>query len=89
LFVIDAEKLPRRAKWRFKHDGDQFTKFGGGTKSLGSFFTDKKVPTRLRGSIPVLADGNEIYVVGGLEISDKVKVDRETVEAFVIEFVKA
>jgi tRNA(Ile)-lysidine synthase len=89
LFVIDADKLPRRAKWRFKHDGDQFTKFGGGTKNLGAFFTDKKIPTRLRGVIPVLADGSEIFVVGGLEISDKVKVDRETTEAFVIEFVKA
>jgi tRNA(Ile)-lysidine synthase len=89
LFVIDADKVPRRAKWRFKRDGDQFTKFGGGTKNLGGFFTDKKVPTRLRSSIPVLADGSEIFVVGGLEISDKVKVDRDTVEAFVIEFVKA
>jgi tRNA(Ile)-lysidine synthase len=89
LFVIDADKLPRKAKWRFRHDGDQFTKFGGGTKSLGSYLTDKKVPARLRGNIPVLADGGEVFVVGGLEISDRVKTDRETVEAFVIEFVKA
>jgi tRNA(Ile)-lysidine synthase len=88
LFVIDCDKLPRRAKWRFKHDGDQFTKFGGGTKSLGAFLTDRKVPARLRPSIPVLADGNEVFVIGGLEISDKVKVDRSTVEAFVIEFVR-
>lgn len=89
LFVIDADKLPRRAKWRNRHDGDQFTKFGGGTKSLGSYLTDKKVPARLRGGIPVLADGSEVFVVGGLEISEKVKTDRSTVEAFVIEFVKA
>jgi hypothetical protein len=37
----------------------------------------------------VLADASEVFVVGGLSISDKVKVDRDTVEAFVIEFAKA
>ena len=89
LFVIDADKLPRKAKWRSRRDGDQFTKFGGGTKNLGSYLTDKKVPARLRGVIPVLADGNEVFVVGGLGISEKVKTDRDTVEAFVIEFVRA
>ena len=52
-----------------------FEKFGGGTKKLKSFLIDKKIPVRLRDYIPVLADENEVYVVAGVEISDKVKVD--------------
>lgn len=33
------------------------------------------MPSRLRDQIPVLASGNEILVIAGVEISDKVKVD--------------
>ncbi len=72
---IDYRKVPKTAIWRFRQDGDMFTKFGGGTKKLKSFLIDKKVPLRQRGLIPVLADGNEIYAIAGVEISDKVKVE--------------
>ena len=33
---------------------------------------------RLRGSIPLLADGNDILIVFGVEIYEKVKVDKDT-----------
>ena len=75
---FDAKKVPKTARWRYKQDGDIFEKFGGGTKKLKSFFIDKKIPSRIRKLIPVLADGNEIYVIAGIEISDKVKVDSST-----------
>ncbi|MDR0384114.1 MAG: tRNA lysidine(34) synthetase TilS [Christensenellaceae bacterium] len=88
LQVIDADKMPKKARWRFMQRGDQFTKFGGGTKALGAFFTDKKVPARLRSTVPVLANGNDILVVGGIEIADSVKCDRETRDSFVIEFIR-
>ena len=58
--------------------GDRFTKYGGGTKNLGDWFTDKKIPLRLRGGIPLIADGGEILAVCGYEISDKIKVTDET-----------
>ena len=45
---------------------------------------DKKVPVRLRGVIPVLADGNEVYAIAGVEISDKVKIE-DVPTAFMIE----
>ena len=67
------EKL-QKLKWR----GDEFTKFGGGTKKLGDYFTDKKIPARLRGSVPLIADGSKILVVGGVEISDGVKITERT-----------
>lgn len=88
LMVIDASKLPRTAKWRTRKDGDQFTKFGGGTKPLGAYLIDKKIPARLRDRLPVLAVGNQVLAIAGVEISELVKTDKTTLESFVIEFVK-
>ena len=73
--LIDYRKVPKDAMWRFREDGDMFTKFGGGTKKLKSFMIDKKIPVRLRDYIPVLASGNEVYAIAGVEISEKVKVE--------------
>jgi tRNA(Ile)-lysidine synthase len=88
LLTVDADKLPKKARWRFRTDGDMFTKFGGGTKKLSAYMSDKKIPARLRGTIPVLADGRDILVVGGVEISEKVKTTRDTLDAFVLEFTR-
>lgn len=88
LMVIDTDKLPRSSKWRTRKEGDTFTKFGGGTKSLNAWMIDKKIPARMRDRIPVLAFGNEVYAVAGYEISENVKTDRETLEAYVLEFIK-
>ncbi len=73
--LIDYRKVPKDAFWRFREDGDVFTKFGGGTKKLKSYLIDKKVPARLRDNIPVLASGNQIYAIAGIEISELVKVE--------------
>jgi tRNA(Ile)-lysidine synthase len=86
--VIDANKLPKSAKWRTREIGDKFTKFGSGEKKLKDYFIDAKVPNRIRGDIPVLADGKEILCVLGYEISDKVKIDKETKMAYVIKLEK-
>lgn len=86
--LIDLSKLPKDAKWRFRKDGDTFEKFGGGTNSLSDYLIDKKIPVRLRNLTPVLASGNEILIVAGVEISDKVKVDEKTKTAIGINVVK-
>lgn len=75
---LDVSKIPFDAVVRFMQAGDIFRKFGSGTKKLGDFFTDKKIPVRLRGAIPLIAKGNEIYAVGGVEISEQVKITVET-----------
>lgn len=80
--IVDASKLPKKAEWRFRKDGDFFEKFGGGTKSLSDYLIDKKVPVRLRNTTPVLAVGSEIYIIAGVEISDKLKVDKNTKTAY-------
>lgn len=75
---FDLDKIPQTAVIRFMREGDKFKKFGGGTKNLGDYFTDKKIPVRIRKYIPVVANGNEILIVCGVEISEKIKVDEHT-----------
>ncbi len=77
-FYIDLNKIPNSAVIRSKRNGDVFTKFGGGTKKLSDYFTDKKIPLRLRNDIPILADGNDVLAIFGIAISEKIKVDEKT-----------
>ena len=86
--LIDVTKLPKDAIWRYRKDGDVFEKFGGGTTSLSDYLIDKKVPVRLRPSIPVLASGDEILIIAGVEISNKLKVDKNTKTAYGINVVR-
>ncbi len=81
---IDASKLPKDAIWRFRKEGDVFTKFNGGSKKLKSYLIDKKVPLRSRKYLPLLAKDNEVYVIAGIEISDKVKVDEKSTNIYSI-----
>lgn len=74
VLYIDFRKVPKTAVWRFRQEGDVFEKFGGGGKKLKSYLIDKKIPLRERKVLPVLADGNEVYVIAGVEISNKVRV---------------
>ena len=76
--VFDYDKLPKDVCWRVKQNGDMFQKFSGGTKKLKDYFIDKKVPSRLRNDLPLLANQNNILLITGLEISDQIKVDLGT-----------
>ena len=72
---LDVNKLPANCVFRTRRQGDFFTKFGGGTKSLKKYLIDKKIPERKRDSLLLLACGNEVLVVCGVEIADSVRVD--------------
>lgn len=78
VLKFDADKIPATAVIRFKRRGDKFTKFGGGTKSLGDYLTDKKIPQSLRPVLPLVCDNNDVLIVGGVEISDGVAITSET-----------
>jgi len=84
---IDGDKVPDSAVWRMRKEGDTITKFGGGTKSLKAYLVDKKVPARLRDYTPVLANGNDILVVAGVEISEKLRVTEETKHILNLEYI--
>ncbi len=74
----DRDKIPQSAVIRTRLDGDKFTKFGGGTKALNDYLTDKKVPLMQRDSLPLVAVKNEVLAIFGMAISDKIKVDKTT-----------
>ena len=74
----DGDKIPKDAVIRNKRDGDRFTKFGCGTKSIGDYLTDKKIPLRERDNLIVLASGSEILCIFGVAVSNKIKVDENT-----------
>lgn len=76
--VFDLNKLPKNAVIRYKRSGDYFKKFGGGRNKLNDYFTDKKIPLRLRDSIPLVCADSEVYIICGIEISDLIKVDKGT-----------
>lgn len=75
---FDGQKIPPSAVIRYMKEGDKFKKFGGGTKNLGDFFTDKKIPLSIRKHVPLIVDGSEVLVVGGVEISEDVKIVEQT-----------
>lgn len=81
---FDADKLPQNCVFRTRKEGDVFQKFGASPRKLKDFFSDKKIPVRVRGCLPLLACGGEIFVVCGAEISEKIKTDPDSKNIFYI-----
>jgi tRNA(Ile)-lysidine synthase len=87
--IVDAEKLPENAVWRFRQEGDTFAPLGlGGTKKLKEYFIDKKIPQRMRNEIPVLAVGEKILAVADIEIADEIKITPDTKRFYKINYEK-
>lgn len=82
VLYASAKKIPSDAVIRFRRAGDHINKFGGGSKSLGDFLTDKKVPLRLRDRLPVVACGSEILAVFGVDVSSMVRLDGDEKTAY-------
>ena len=74
VLKMDAGKLPQDAVFRFREEGDYMERFGGGKKSLKKFFNEKKIDVAERAYLPLIAVGDEIYAVCGVEISEKLRV---------------
>ncbi|MCQ2386930.1 MAG: tRNA lysidine(34) synthetase TilS [Clostridia bacterium] len=77
-FYLDLDKIPKGAVIRNRKEKDTFTKFGGGTKSLGDYLTNKKIPLRERDSLVLIAKENEVYAIFGVAVSDKTKIDKNS-----------
>lgn len=87
-FYIDYYKVSNDAVWRFRKPGDEFAKLGSGSKKLNDYFTDKKIDTDLRDSIPVLAYGSKVYLVAGYDVGESVKLAGPTDKIAKITFFK-
>lgn len=80
---FDISKIPANAVIRARKNGDKFVKFNGISSSLGDFYTDKKVPKRLRDRYPIIAVGNNVLVTP-IEISQSVKITEPNEEAYTL-----
>ncbi len=82
ILRLDRGKLPKNAVFRFRREGDFIRRFGGGTKSLKKLLNEEKVPVGVRAYLPLLAeaDSGRVYAVCGVEISEDVKIGKDTKE---------
>ncbi|MDE7337579.1 MAG: tRNA lysidine(34) synthetase TilS [Clostridia bacterium] len=85
--VCNLDKLDG-CEIRNRRQGDVFKRFKGGSKSLGDYFTDAKIPKRLRDNVVVVAKDSVVYLLPEYEISDQVKVDENTLNKAYISVVK-
>lgn len=87
VHYADKEKLfDCRLTLRTRRDGDRFKPYASGTKKLKEYLIDKKIPREDRDGLVLLADGDEILYVGGVEISDKICVDENTKNTVVLRY---
>jgi tRNA(Ile)-lysidine synthase len=86
---IDYDKIDPPCQIRNIKPGDRFTPLGmKGTKKVGDFLTDKKVPRQLRDEIPVIFDNKGLIWLVGFQIADRVKIDKSTKKVLDIEYLK-
>ncbi|MCQ2400123.1 MAG: tRNA lysidine(34) synthetase TilS, partial [Clostridia bacterium] len=80
ILKFDFSKIPATAVLRTRRDGDIFKPYGSGSKKLKEYLIDKKIPSRKRDDLVLLADGSEILIIFGIEISDNIKIDERSTE---------
>lgn len=85
--TLDWEKIRPPLQVRNLRSGDRFRPLGlGGTKKVGDFLTDRRIPPIYRDEIPVVCDAKGIIWVVGQEIDNRVKIDEETKKVITIGF---
>lgn len=83
----DADRLPGGLVARGRLPGDRFHVLNApGGRKLKEVLIDRKLPRRLRDSLPLLAAGREVLWAAGLGIADSVKITGETRRALKITY---
>lgn len=80
IAVLDHAKISSELFVRTWRPGDIFCPSGSqGRKKISDYFTDQKVPRRLRASVPlVVTADNEIVWVGGYRVSEQFRATPQT-----------
>ena len=87
---LDWDKLTPPLTVRNIRRGDSFVPLGmTGTKKVGDYLTDRKVPPVYRDEIPVVCDAEGIVWLVGFEIAERVKIDSLTRKVLGIEVTEA
>jgi tRNA(Ile)-lysidine synthase len=76
---FDAERIRLPLNLRYYRTGDRFSPLGmPAAKKLKRFFIDEKVPSCLRGRIPILTDAEGPIWIVGLRMDERVKITSAT-----------
>jgi tRNA(Ile)-lysidine synthase len=76
---LDAAKAPFPLRLRSPRAGDRFRPLGApGSRKVGDFLTDRKLPREKRWQVPVVLSHNEIVALLGLRISHEAQVTAAT-----------
>lgn len=84
--VIDCDKIKGNLYVRKRLSGDRFKALGmKNNKKLKDYFIDRKVDRLLRDEIGLICDDEKIIYVMGMDISEDVKIDNNTLNKLVLE----
>ncbi len=83
---IDYDKIDKHSVViRSRNDGDEITLAKRNiSKSLKKLYNEMKIPTELRNSIPVIADGEKVIWVLGAGYNKKCEITQDTVKILTI-----
>lgn len=73
--TLDPTKIPEGSVIRARRDGDTFRRVNGKNKLLGDFLNEKKFNVFEKERMPVLADGNVVLAILGVETAEAVKAE--------------
>lgn len=77
--LIDCDKIVGKWIVRNRLEGDKIRLYKRGvTKTLKKLFTENKVPSEIRGKIPVIADDLGVIWVYGLGVCERTSVTKQT-----------
>lgn len=78
---VDFSSLPSDLTLRTRKEGDYIYPLGSkGKCTLKKYFINKKIPINTRNSLPLLAKDNEVFLIMGYTVSEKVKIKDSTTE---------
>lgn len=80
--LIDADAIRVGLSVGSAAEGERMRPLGmQGSKKVSDLFVDAKIPRRLRGTVPVVRDGDRIVWVAGVRMSEEYKITETTVRA--------
>ena len=79
IVCMDYDSLIPPLEIRNMQPGDRIQPIGmAGTKKVGDYFIDCKIPHELRSRIPLLVDRHSVVWIAGLRLSERVRITERT-----------
>jgi tRNA(Ile)-lysidine synthase len=79
---FDAERVTWPLSWRLAVLGERWRPLGGpGRQTIAKFLADRKVPSRARAAVPVVADAEGVVWIPGFTIAERVRIVPGTASA--------